>query len=78
MSKIKWHNFPDELPFYPNGQAMYIRKHEVQSNKVRIVNLEIHICKLDRTLGQIAFVDKEGNEIHDVAQWAKRKERKHV
>jgi len=76
MSKIKWRNFPDELPFYPNGQAMYVRKHEVQSNKVRIVNLEIHICKLDRLYGYPRFTDKEGNEIHDVAQWAIRREKK--
>ena len=71
----KWRNFPDELPFYPNGKPMYVRRHEVQSNKVRIVSLEIIEYFLDRSSG-IRFVDKEGKEIHDVAQWALRKVKK--
>jgi hypothetical protein len=76
MAKIRWHNFPDELPTCRNGQAMYVRCHEVQSNKVRIVNLKVYIGYLDREGMEFRFVDKEGNDIYDVAQWAMRKERK--
>ena len=76
MARIKWHNYPDELPTSPNGQPMYVRCHEVQSNKVRIVNLAIHIGYLDREGMEFRFVNKDGDDIYDVAQWAIRKERK--
>lgn len=76
MARIKWHNFPDELPTCRNGQAMYVRCHEVQSNKVRIVNLKMHICRLDREGTSYHFVNAEGDRIYDVAQWAIRKESK--
>jgi hypothetical protein len=76
VSKIKWHNFPDEMPVCRNGQPMYVRCHEVQSNKVRIVNLEIHICIYERLDGGFHWIDQEGNDIYDVAQWAIRKENK--
>ena len=75
MAKVKWHNFPDELPICRNGQPMYVRCHELQSNKVRIVNLTIHICKYVREDGGIYFRDNEGNNLHDVAQWAFRREK---